>query len=117
MAGPARGRSRRAGAFRALLPCVALTALTGMPAEAQTVTPDLFSPTRSSQLTTQDSPLRRTAAGANDSPDDPTLRNRDGDRRAPSRIGLIPSYTLPAASGASTSGYDSLNRKRKPPKY
>ena len=117
MAGPARGRSRRAGAFRALWPCLALTALTGMPAEAQTVTPDLFSPTRSSQLTTTDSPLRRTAAGTNDSPDDPTLRNGDGDRRAPSRIGLIPSYTLPAASGASTSGYDSLNRKRKTPKY
>jgi len=46
-----------------------------MPAEAQTVTPDLFSPTRSSQLTTTDSPLRRTAAQATDSPDDPTLRN------------------------------------------
>ena len=117
MAGPARGRSRRAGAFRALWPCLALTAVTGMPAEAQTVTPDLFSPTRSSQLATPDSPLRRTAAGTNDSPDDPTLRNGDGDRRAPSRIGLIPSYTLPAASGASTSGYDSLNRKRKAAKY
>jgi hypothetical protein len=117
MAGPARGRSRRLAAFRALLPCLALTALTGTPAVAQTVTPDLFSPTRSSQLTTPDSPLRRTAAESNDPPDDPTLRNKDGDRRAPSRIGLIPSYTLPAASGASTSGYDSLNRKRKTPKY
>jgi hypothetical protein len=117
VAGPARGRSRRVAAFRALLPCLALTALTGALAEAQTVTPDLFSPTRSSQLTTPDSPLRRTAAETNDPPDDPTLRNKDGDRRAPSRIGLIPSYSLPAASGASSSGYDSLNRKRQKPKY
>ena len=38
-------------------------------------------------------------------------------RRAPSRIGQIPTYGLPAASGASESGYDSLNRKRKKPKY
>jgi hypothetical protein len=117
MAGPARGRSWRVARFRALLPCLALTALTGTLARAQTVTPDLFSPTRSSQLTTPDSPLRRTAGESNDPPDDPTLRNKEGDRRAPSRIGLIPSYTLPAASGASTSGYDSLNRKRKTPKY
>jgi hypothetical protein len=118
MAGPARGRSRRVASFRALLPCLALTALTGTLAEAQTVTPDLFSPTRSSQLTAPDSPLRRTAAETNDPPDDPTLlRDKDGNRRAPSRIGLTPSYALPAASGASTSGYDSLNRKRQQPKY
>jgi hypothetical protein len=70
-------------------------------AEAQIVTPDLFSPTRSSQIVTPDSPLRRTAAEAND----------------PSRIGPIPRYRLPAASGASDSGYDSLNRKRNKPKY
>ena len=117
VAGPARGRSRRVAAFRALLPCLALTALTGALAEAQTVTPDLFSPTRSSQLTTPDLPLRRTAAESNDPPDDPTLRDKDGNRRAPSRIGLIPSYSLPAASGASSSGYDLLNRKRQKPKY
>ena len=35
---------------------------------------------------------------------------------APSRIGNIPTYGLPAASGASDSGYDSLNRTRKKPK-
>ena len=40
-------------------------------------------------------------------------RLRDKDTPAPSRIGSIPTYGLPAASGASTSGYDSLNRKRR----
>jgi hypothetical protein len=98
--GPAGGQERRAAAFRALLSCLAVTASGGL-AEAQIVTPDLFSPTRSSQIVTPDSPLRRTAAEAND----------------PSRIGPIPRYRLPAASGASDSGYDSLNRKRNKPKY
>jgi hypothetical protein len=121
MAGPARGRSRRATAFRALLPCLALIALDKTPALAQTVTPDLFSPTRSSQITTPDSPLRRTGITTVDksgnAADDARLRERDTDTPAPSRIGQIPSYGLPAASGASDSGYDSLNRTRKKPKY
>jgi hypothetical protein len=121
MAGPARGRSRRASLFRALLPCVALIAFNETPAAAQTVTPDLFSPTRSSQIITPDSPLRRTAAETNDrtgdAANDARLRQRDTDTPAPSRIGQIPSYGLPAASGASEWGYDSLNRKRKKPKY
>ena len=38
-------------------------------------------------------------------------------RRAPSRIGQIPTYGLPAASGASDTGFDSLNRTRKKPKF
>ena len=120
MAGPARGRSRRATAFRAALPCLALIALTGTAAQAQTVTPDLFSPTRSSQLMPaefaaapdqcrgqrQDQRRRQRSAGS-----------RQGRQPAPSRIGQIPRYGLPAASGASSSGYDSLNRKRQKPKY
>src|SRR4051812_36416381 len=117
MAGPARGRSRRADAFRAAFPClalIALIALTAAPARAQTVTPDLFSPTRSSQVITPDSPLRRTTADANDKTGDSAnsvrLREKDTDRPAPSRIGQIPKYGLPAASGASDWGYDSLNR-------
>jgi hypothetical protein len=113
--GPAGGQSSRA-AFRALLPCLALAA-SGVPlAQAQTVTPDLFSPTRSSFAITPDSPLRRTAAEASDPLNDLRLP-RDRDTRAPSRVGQIPIYGQPAASGASTSGYDSLNRKRPKPKY
>ena len=96
-------------------------ALTEAPAHAQTVTPDLFSPTRSSQISTPDSPLRRTTADTNDKTGDAAssarLRERDTDTPAPSRIGQIPRYGLPAASGASDWGYNSLNRKRKKPKY
>ena len=119
MAGPVRGQSRRATAFRAVLPCLALIALTGTIARAQTVTPDLFSPTRSSQLMPVDSPLRRTSAEANDKTSDEAndARVRDKEKPAPSRIGAIPRYGLPAASGASSSGYDSLNRKLQKSKY
>ena len=118
MAGPVRGQSRRATVFRAVLPCLALIALTGTIAQAQTVTTDLFSPTRSSQLMPVDSPLRRTSAEANDKTSDEAndARVRDKEKPAPSRIGAIPRYGLPAASGASSSGYDSLNRKLQKPK-
>ena len=109
------GRNSRARVFRAALPCLALMALSGTGAEAQTVTPDLFSTQRASQVTSPDSPLRRTAAEANDPLNSPKLQERD--KPAPSRIGQIPKYGLPAASGAADSGYDSLNRKRKKPKY
>jgi hypothetical protein len=109
------GRNSRARVFRAALPCLALMALSGTGAEAQTVTPDLFSTQRASQVTSPDSPLRRTAAEANDPLNSPKLQERD--KPAPSRIGQIPKYGLPAASGAADSGYDSLNRKRKKLKY
>jgi hypothetical protein len=99
------------------LPCLALIASTGTMAQAQTDTPDLFSPTRNSQVMAQDSPLRRTAAETNDPLNSPRLRDNEKDKPAPSRIGQIPRYGLPAASGASSSGYDSLNRKRQKPKY
>jgi hypothetical protein len=119
--GPARGRSRCADSFRVLLPCLALIASAATLAQAQTVTPDLFSPTRSSQLATPDSPLRRTGSPTldktGDAANDTRLRVRDTDTPAPSRIGQIPKYGLPAANGASDWGYDSLNRKRKKPKY
>jgi hypothetical protein len=114
-AGPATGRNSRARVFGAALPCLALIALSGTAASAQTVTPDLFSSKRTSQVTSPDSPLRRTAAEANDPLNSPKLQDRD--RPAPSRIGQIPKYGLPAASGAADSGYDSLNRKRKKPKF
>jgi hypothetical protein len=96
-----------------------LIALGRAVAQAQTVTPDLFSPTRSSQMTSSDSPLRRTTADANTQTPDAAggVRLRDQDRPAPSRIGQTPRYGTPAASGASDWGYDSLNRKRKQPKY
>ncbi|SDE78950.1 hypothetical protein SAMN05216337_103518 [Bradyrhizobium brasilense] len=125
---PASGQDRRGRLVRAVLPCPAVTALaltvtTGF-AAAQTVTPDLFSPNRQSQVITQDSPLRRTSADAMDPLNGLKLPDADRDRRSSSssststtRIGQVPTYGLPAANGASTSGYDSLNRKRQKPKY
>jgi hypothetical protein len=100
------------------LPCLALIALDGSFAQAQTVTPDLFRPGRDSFVLPQDSPLRRTADNAAEKTSDAAndARLRDKDAPAPSRIGQIPTYGLPAASGASGSGYDSLNRTRKKPK-
>jgi len=74
-------------------------------------------------LAPQDSLLRKTGSNAGVDPTDSAIDPADDERlrakntRAPSRIGQIPSYGLGAASGASDSGYDSLNRKRKKPKF
>src|SRR5713226_6003413 len=118
MSGPAKGRCERAWSFRALLSCLALIAFEPL-AQAQTVTADLLRPVRDGFVLPQDSPLRRTSDPASDktgdSADDARLRGKDAP--APSRIGQIPSYGVPAASGASDSGFDSLNRKRKKPKF
>jgi hypothetical protein len=119
MSGPARGRRKRVNALRALLPCLALIAFDETLAQAQTLTPDLFRPVRDGFVLAQDSPLRRTGDATADKTGDAAnnARLRDKDVPAPSRIGRIPTYGLPAASGASESGYDSLNRKRKRPKF
>jgi hypothetical protein len=107
--------------FRALLPCLALAALDATSAQAQTVTPNLFNPVRGGFVAQQDLPLRRTADNSGDNSGDaggdPNDRQRGRDQPAPSRIGQIPTYGLPAANGAKESGYDSLNRKRKQPKF
>jgi hypothetical protein len=116
MSGPARGRRRRARALRAALPCLALFALDGGLVRAQTLGPELLRPMRDGFVLPQDSPLRRisdndkTGDAANDA------RLRDKAAPAPSRIGNIPTYGLAAASGASGSGFDSLNRGRRKPK-
>jgi hypothetical protein len=88
-------------------------------AQAQTPTPDLLRPVRDDFVLAQDWPLRRTGDTTADKTGDAAndARLRDKDAPAPSRIGKIPTYGLPAASGASDSGYDSLNRKRKKPKF
>src|ERR1700709_2370857 len=117
MSGPARGRRRRVTAFRAGLAWLGLLALETA-AGAQTLTPDLLRPMRYGFVRPQDSPLRRTsdtaADNAGDQLGDDGLRGKD--RPAPSRIGKIPPYGVPAASGASVSGFDSLNRTRKKPR-
>src|ERR1700692_4764058 len=121
MSGPARGRRGRAIAFRAFLRCLgpilALAALDAPFAEGQTLTPDLLRPVRDGFVLPQDSRLRRTAGNDNTTDSADELRSRARDTPAPSRIGNIPGYGVAAASGASTSGYDSLNRTRRKPKY
>jgi hypothetical protein len=101
------------------LPCLALIVLEASTAHAQRLTPSLFSPAQGDFVAPQDRPLQRTVDDGTDAPSDPNGRqNPSGrDRPAPSRIGQVPTYGLPAASGASTSGFDSLNRTRKQPKY
>jgi hypothetical protein len=94
--------------WRAGLACLALATLGCSAAEAQTLTGDRISPLR----------------GGFFQPPNPDLRqiddSGDGDDAvsapsavAPSRIGSIPAYGVPAAAGAGDTGYDSLNRKRK----
>jgi hypothetical protein len=114
MTGPARGRRKRVTVFRAVLPCLALTAFASTSAGAQTLTPDLFRPEPDGFVRPQDSPLRRTVDKTGDAAND--ARIRDKDVRPPTPVGQIPTYGLPAASGAAVSGYDSLNRKRQKPK-
>jgi hypothetical protein len=109
--------------LRAFLACLGLINLAPIAfdatgAQAQSITPDLFRPVQGGFVSPQDLPLRRTAAGGdlNDTGSDDQLLAPDR-RPAPSRIGQVPQYGLPAASGASDSGYDSLNRTRKKPKF
>jgi hypothetical protein len=124
MTGPAKGRHERATTLGALLACLALIALEDGPAHAQTLTPDMLRPVPDGFVSPQDLPLRKTgndpgSVDPTDSAIDPAYddRLRGGDTRAPSRIGQIPSYGLPAANGASDSGFDSLNRTPKKPKF
>ncbi|MGX1168448.1 hypothetical protein AB7M16_004714 [Bradyrhizobium sp. USDA 372] len=120
---PGRGRSTVAHFLRAALPCLALTALGSSPAAAQSLTPDLFNPNRGGFASPDTLPTRRTA-GVLQAPSDalPKLPDPNADPRqrqqtpASSRVGQVPTYGLPAATGASGSGYDSLNRKRQQPK-
>lgn len=120
---PGRSRSKRAHFLRAALPCLALTALGSGEAAAQSLTPDLFNPNRGGFVSPDTLPTRRTA-GVPQAPSDalPALPDPNADPRkarerpAASRVGQVPTYGLPAATGASSSGYDSLNRKRQQPK-
>ena len=128
-AGPARGRKWRAllayAAFACLFACLALIALSETKARAQSVTPDLFSPQRTNQVASDNLAPRQIAGSPGSTALDPDAgfdpnsdpRKRKTDQPAESRIGKVPTYGLPAANGASDSGYDSLNRKRRQTKY
>jgi hypothetical protein len=110
MSGPGPGRRRRAEFLRGILACLALIGL-DQTAVAQTLTSNLMNPIRDGFVSPQDSPLRKiNDPGADGVPTGAV------DGMAPSRIGRIPTYGVPAANGASDMGYDSLNRRRKKPK-
>ena len=103
--------------MRALLPWLTLIAFNESSAQAQTVTAEMLRGVPDGFVLPQDSPLRRTSETIDKTGDAANdARIRDKDLPAPPRIGNIPTYGLPAASGASDSGYDSLNRTRKKPK-
>ncbi|MGA7073601.1 outer membrane beta-barrel protein [Bradyrhizobium sp.] len=118
MLGPVTGRRKRVTLLRAALPCLALITITS-PLRAQILTPDLLRPVAGGFLLPQDSPLRKISENTTDNPADPDFdgQRRDKNQPAPSRIGNIPKYGLPAASGAADAGFDSLNRTRKQPKF
>ena len=107
--------------------CLALAALGAGSAHAQMLDSGLLNPVRDAFVSPQDLPLRKTSEIAPDglpapprppAPPDPNeVRPRNSGEVAASRIGRVPTYGLPAANGASGSGFDSLNRKRKPKKY
>ena len=77
---------------------------------AQALTPDMMNPAQGGFAPPDKSLLRKTADNGAD--DDTSKRSA----RAPSRIGAIPTYGVPPASGAADVGFDSLNRTRKKPK-
>lgn len=126
-AGPARGRKWRASLLRAAFACLVLIALDETAAQAQSVTPDLFSPLRTTQVAPGNLAPRQIAGSTGSAVLDPNATldpatTYDPNKRQPappadSRIGKLPTYDVPAASGAADTGYDSLNGKRKPPKY
>jgi hypothetical protein len=108
---------------RAGLACLTLAVFGATSARAQSITPDFLNPARGGFLSPQDSPLRRTGLSVPDQPDGSSSNSvrlrptEDASGPAPSRIGQIPAYEVPAANGADDTGYDSLNRTRKKPKY
>ncbi|HVV39709.1 MAG TPA: outer membrane beta-barrel protein [Nitrobacter sp.] len=106
--GPATGLRQRAQIVCAASACLLLIALGRTPAQAQTFASDLMQPVPGGFFQPQNSLLRRTDGTAGNS-----AAPAQSATPAPSRVGQIPTYDVPAAAGASDTGYDSLNRKRK----
>jgi len=105
----------------AALGCLWLAVLDVSGARGQTLTSDLFNPKRGAFVPAQEMPFRKigAATAADDSaassvmPPDP---NQPIGQAARSRVG-VPIDGLPATNAIGISGFDALNRNRKPPKY
>lgn len=80
------------------------------PSHAQMLS-DLLNPNPGRFAQIPDGTLRRADRAERIRPIDALTPDREAP--AASRIGQIPTYGIPAASGASDDGFDSLNRKRK----
>ncbi|HLG80847.1 MAG TPA: outer membrane beta-barrel protein [Bradyrhizobium sp.] len=118
---PARGRRSCALLWRASLGCLWLAVLDPSAARAQTLTSDLFNPQRGAFVPAQQMPFRKTGdvSTADDpaaSPGTPLNPGQPLGQAAPSQVG-VPNDGLQAPSGIGDSGFDALNRNRKPPKY
>src|SRR6202008_2544124 len=97
---------------RSLPVALTLVALLAGETASQTLTTDLLRPERDG-FSGQSRPLRRTTATGDTSNSDASAQAERSAVPAPSRIGGIPKYEAPAASGAAFIGYDSLGRKKK----
>ena len=112
---------------RALQPCLQLSVLflctmAGQaPLRAQTVTPEMLRPEQGTTTAPTDSALRKTplVSGVLPNPGGPVSRPLQStapppveDRPAGSRINRLQTFDVPAASGAGTTGFDALNRRR-----
>ncbi|HRN99906.1 MAG TPA: outer membrane beta-barrel protein [Nitrobacter sp.] len=104
--GPAAGYCRSVPIWRAALACLAFIGPGCATAGGQTLTGEQITPLRGGLFQPRESSLRRTDdAGGEVASASSTI--------APSRIGRIPTYDIPAATGVGDTGFDSLNRRRK----
>lgn len=102
--------SRKLAGFAHALPAgLTLLALNVGQGHAQTLTSDMLRQQRDG-FSGQYRPLQPNRPSQEP---DTTGSTSQAGATAPSRIGAIPTYQAPAASGASNTGYDSLGRKRK----
>jgi hypothetical protein len=104
------GRRAYAHGMRALL-LLLLISVGSFDVEAQTLNRDLFSPVQDG-FAPREGALRKTSPAGSNEPGTQGGKS-SGDLLAPSRIGAIPTYGSPVASGAGTTGYDSFGRNRK----
>jgi hypothetical protein len=117
ISGPAKGRRSRALLLRTLAPCLALVAWDTTGAVARTPASDLFRPPADGLASLQALPLRQSITATADDSSELSGSGRRSDPHAPPLpIGQLPAYDLPAANGASDTGFDSLNRSRRKPR-
>ncbi len=97
------------------------TIVGAVPLRAQTVTSEMLRPEQGTTTAPTDSALRKTpsVSGVLPNPGGPVSRPLQSgaptapeDRPASSRINRLQTFDVPAASGAGTTGFDTLNRRR-----